>query len=111
LCAGIVGVIAVVRRVDSKRGDGGELRAFLLAEATALLGAFNGHPWPLDRPSTYEPTEDALDGPFGDVVRQLAGGEAYRLRSNDFPDWTRERFASDVNDEFELGADNVLRPL
>jgi hypothetical protein len=78
----------VVRRVDSKRGDGGELRAFLLAEATALLGAFNGH-----------------------VVRQLAGGEAYRLRSNDFPDWTRERFASDVNDEFELGADNVLRPL
>ena len=33
----------MVRRVDSKRGDGGELRAFLLAEATALLGAFDGH--------------------------------------------------------------------
>jgi hypothetical protein len=101
----------VVRRVDRKRGDGGELRAFLLAEATALLGAFNGHPWPLDRPSTYEPTEDALDGPFGYAVRQLASGEAYRLPRNDLPDWNRERFAGDVNDEFELGGDDILRRL
>jgi hypothetical protein len=75
----------VVRRVDSKRGDGGELRAFLLAEATALLGAFNGHPWPLDRPSTYEPTEDALDGPFGDVVRSSPAAKRIVCAATIFP--------------------------
>jgi hypothetical protein len=42
-------------------------------------------------------------------VDQLAGGGEFRLRRNDLPDWHAERFAGDVNDEFVLGADDVLR--
>jgi hypothetical protein len=44
-------------------------------------------------------------------VDALAGGESYRLRRHDLPDWSVERFAGDPNDEFALTESNEFRPL
>jgi hypothetical protein len=48
--------------------------------------------------------------PFGEGVRALAAGEPWRCSRGQLPDWCGERWGRDINDEFELGADNVLRP-
>ena len=48
--------------------------------------------------------------PFGEGVRTLAAGEPWRCSRGQLPDWCVERWGGDVNDEFELGSDNVLRP-
>ena len=100
------GTASMARPKD--RRHGGELRAFLLAEATALLGAFNGHPWPLNRPSTYVPTEDALDGPFGYAVRQLAAGREHRFYRGDLPDDHPMRYVGGLYDALILTEDDEL---
>jgi hypothetical protein len=88
------------------------LRAWLLDEARSLLAFMLGHEWPLGGHSSYHPTPEEIAGhAFGGAVQQLASGGEYRLRRNDLPDWSAERFAGDPNDEFVLGADDVLRRL
>jgi hypothetical protein len=99
-----------VARRDRPVNDDGALRRYLLAEAKSLLAAFLGHEWPLGGHSSYEPTpEEIAEHAFGGAVQQLASGGAHRLRRNDLPDWHPEGFAGDPNDEFVLGADDLLR--
>ncbi|MBU8833830.1 hypothetical protein [Mycolicibacterium goodii] len=107
------------RDQSATNADGAELRAYLLAEAEGLrdLLAF-GDP-ALDelfeegkikrRPARHShEVGEAVYGELDRPVQQLADGGEYRLRRNDLPDWHAERFAGGSNDEFVLGADDVL---
>lgn len=98
-------------RRDRPPNDGGELRKYLRAEAKSVLAFFLGHDWPLGGHSSYEPTPAEIAAwPLGAPVRDLAGGEAYRLHRRDLPDWHPARYSGDLGDALVLGADDVLRP-
>jgi hypothetical protein len=101
----------VARRIA--RQSDSELRAHLVAEATAFRDVFLGAPRePIDgRPATDGLTEqaDAIAAELDKPVQQLASGDEYRLRRNDLPDWHAERFAGPPYDEFVLGADDALQ--
>ena len=56
------------------------------------------------------PRQTVLWDSWSFSVDTLANGESYRLRRNDLPDWSVERFAGDPNDEFELTEADELRP-
>lgn len=68
----------MVRRVDRKHSDGGQLRAFLLAEATALLGVFNGHPGysrvrgPTSRPRMRSTVRSAMPYASSAAAKRIA---------------------------------------
>jgi hypothetical protein len=74
-----------------------------------VLAVLLGHDWPLGGPSSYEPTPaEIADWPLGGPVRDLAGGEAYRLHRHDLPDWHAARYAGDLGDALVLTEDNEL---
>ena len=90
----------------------GELRAYLLAEAAAVRDLLCGpQPTPTGGRTPAQPVADAdWVRAWQTPVDELAGGGEYRLRRNDLPDWHAEAHpAGDPNDEFVLGADDVLR--
>jgi hypothetical protein len=112
-----------VARRDRPASDA-ELRQHLLRLETAMACTLLGVDWSPalsgkgalldqlhapDQAPLPELTPEQLESPVASSVQALAAGEPHRCRRGELPDWHPEHFAGDVNDEFVLGADDVLR--
>ena len=88
------------RTVDS------DLRAYLLSEAVWFRRAYGKEG--VGKTADGKTAWELLSGP----VDVLLEGKPFRLHRFQLPDWHNEstRYGGSPHDDFELGADDVLRP-
>jgi hypothetical protein len=113
-----------VARRDRPASDG-ELRQHLLRLEMAQLCTLLGVDWSpalsgkgalfdqLNAPDHAllpQLTPEQLESPFASSARALAAGEPHGRRRGELPDWHPVHFTGDLNDEFELVANDVFRP-